>query len=714
MRMTTTTWANESANWNTTGDWSGGVPTISTDAAIDFAAAYTVEINTPVQANSLLFDAAGATLSETASGSLVAPNGVTIEAGTVVLHGANAFLSTTVSGGTLEIANINALGFEPLQVSGGMVTNIGNIDLTNQLDITGTSEFAAANGTTFDIGQSVNDLIEAGPGGSTVTFGDATHTGTIVWQGAGTFEIDAGPLDFVIADGTLRVGSDDLHDTFDLATSVIVAAGATLDIAGFQTPVANLTGTGIVTGSSGSILFVKGGDTFAGTITGALSLHGVDAVLTGTNTYTGTTQVDGDLQLGNGGTTGSIPSQGAIDIAAGALVIDHSNAVTIANQLTDAGGIDQSGTGTTLLSNTTNSYSGATEILAGTLEVKNSAALGDTAGVVLQGGTFLAGANVALACVLDVNANATVAAVAGRTLTTSTVSRWDVGAGTTDTLTFGSTADTGTVVWNTAGTASIYDFAGSTLAVHINGGTLRAGDDNFYFLTDRDINSAVTGTTIGAHGTLDAAGHGMAITNLLGSGIIENTGAATTLNVGGANFSGEINGGLTPFVSGAITLSGALGNFTAGISLISGTTLTLHGTSAHNYIFENHNGSTTTILLASDAKETGTVTGFDSIDVLDFHAVLETSATKSMKFNTSPTTGGVLTVTDGTHSFSIALAGDYTGATFAIKDDGHGGTDVTVTGPGLSHAPHTVPLDALAADALAAHTMPGHVADWFV
>ena len=45
--------------------------------------------------------------------------------------------------------------------------------------------------------------------------------------------------------------------------------------------------------------------------------------------------------------------------------------------------------------------------------------------------------------------------------------------------------------------------------------------------------------------------------------------------------------------------------------------------------------------------------------------------------------GGVLTVSDGTHTALIDLKGDYLGATFTAASDGHGGTVVTATTPGL-------------------------------
>jgi hypothetical protein len=40
-------------------------------------------------------------------------------------------------------------------------------------------------------------------------------------------------------------------------------------------------------------------------------------------------------------------------------------------------------------------------------------------------------------------------------------------------------------------------------------------------------------------------------------------------------------------------------------------------------------------------------------------------------------TGGTLTVSDGTHTASLALLGQYTAADFALSADGHGGTYIT-------------------------------------
>ena len=53
-------------------------------------------------------------------------------------------------------------------------------------------------------------------------------------------------------------------------------------------------------------------------------------------------------------------------------------------------------------------------------------------------------------------------------------------------------------------------------------------------------------------------------------------------------------------------------------------------------------------------------------------------------------TGGTLTVSDGTHSASLALLGQYAAADFATAADTSGGTVVTLADPTQSHlvVPH--------------------------
>ena len=82
----------------------------------------------------------------------------------------------------------------------------------------------------------------------------------------------------------------------------------------------------------------------------------------GTNTYTGGTTISaGVLQLGNGGTTGSITGN---IVDNGALVFNRSTALTYAGVVSGSGSLTQAGTGTLTLTGA-NSYTGDTTINAG-------------------------------------------------------------------------------------------------------------------------------------------------------------------------------------------------------------------------------------------------------------------------------------------------------------------------------------------------------------
>jgi fibronectin-binding autotransporter adhesin len=134
-------------------------------------------------------------------------------------------------------------------------------------------------------------------------------------------------------------------------------------------------GGGAVTNSGAATSLILAGANFSGPISGPLSLvAGATDVLSGANTYTGTTTINsgGILQFGEGGATGSIGA-GAIS-EAGTLIINCDNAVTL-NPISGAGDLQQFGTGVTSI-NAANTYTGGTTISAGVLAIGASGALG--------------------------------------------------------------------------------------------------------------------------------------------------------------------------------------------------------------------------------------------------------------------------------------------------------------------------------------------------
>ena len=130
---------------------------------------------------------------------------------------------------------------------------------------------------------------------------------------------------------------------------------------------------------SGSTNLIKGG---AGTL-----------ALTGTNTYAGGTTINlGTLQLGNGGTTGSI--LGDI-VNNGTLAFNRSDDLSFANTISGTGGLIKNGTNVLTLTGA-NSNTGVTQVNAGFLYVNGnqSAAMGATTvanGATLGGNGTLGG-----------------------------------------------------------------------------------------------------------------------------------------------------------------------------------------------------------------------------------------------------------------------------------------------------------------------------------
>ena len=124
-----------------------------------------------------------------------------------------------------------------------------------------------------------------------------------------------------------------------------------------------ISGTGAIGGSTALILDPAN----TGTLTLACN-----------NTYTGVTAINGGtLQIGNGGTTGSLATTGAITNNA-ALVFNLSNAITQGTQfgtvISGSGTLANTGTGTLTL-NAANTYRGATRISNGVLSLTNSLAI---------------------------------------------------------------------------------------------------------------------------------------------------------------------------------------------------------------------------------------------------------------------------------------------------------------------------------------------------
>ncbi|MCB5201861.1 autotransporter domain-containing protein [Neorhizobium sp. T786] len=172
--------------------------------------------------------------------------------------------------------------------------------------------------------------------------------------------------------GALLLGPGTLH--FGAGATFVINDNGALRFGG--APGANIEAGSIVglgtLRNDGSIEFNQR-DTalLEATVTGSgriISTSGI-ATLTGENTYTGgTTIAGGTLQLGNGGTSGSILGNVTNN---GTFAFNRSDALSFAGVISGSGAVNKTGSGTTILTGDS-SYTGNTGIYSGALQVDGS------------------------------------------------------------------------------------------------------------------------------------------------------------------------------------------------------------------------------------------------------------------------------------------------------------------------------------------------------
>ena len=126
----------------------------------------------------------------------------------------------------------------------------------------------------------------------------------------------------------------------------------------------------------------------------------------------------------------------------------------------------------------------------------------------------------------------------------------------------------------------------------------------------------------------------------------------------------------TPFVVAPEAATATQRSSTAPpVTVADGAAAEIDGASAQSVTFTD---STGTLMLDDALAFTGEVSGLagsDAIDLADVSYGPNTTAT--FLGNTS---GGTLTITNGTQTANIALEGDYLSSYWTVSSDGHGGT----------------------------------------
>jgi autotransporter-associated beta strand protein len=285
--------------------------------------------------------------------------------GTLYLTGNNTYSGTTTisSGSTVSAGNATASG----TVGVGPVADAGSL-IINRTDATVVSFANVVSGV-----------------GSVTKLGSATVnvSGSNSYSGGTT-----------VSAGTLQLGAVN-----GIGTGALTVNAGAFDLNGFSPTVAGLSGTGGVVNNSavGTVsLTVNNTSATATTYSGVIESTGgtlgliVAAgtlVLAGANTYTGGSTVNGGaLQIGAGGTSGSIT--GAV-VDNSSLIINRSDTAgfTFGNSVSGAlGSVSVTGTGTVTFTGA-NTYGGTTTVSNGTLVIGKVGAL-PTGGAVIDNSTL--------------------------------------------------------------------------------------------------------------------------------------------------------------------------------------------------------------------------------------------------------------------------------------------------------------------------------------
>ncbi|HEY1708601.1 MAG TPA: autotransporter-associated beta strand repeat-containing protein [Rhizomicrobium sp.] len=579
--MATVSWkTGVNGNWDDASRWdTGHKPGTNATVNVDAIGTYTLTVSAAETANSLLFNASGATLQEQAVGSLTL-NDFNMDAGTAVLRSANTIGDFTQFGGQVQVFNAGSLGSNSDHLLGGEQTAMVSVTLGNALDL---FEFGAS--TTVTIDAAAGKTLDIGGGGwaiddtglPTLQFGSASNTGTVVWHSAGDLTISgSGFFNIELAAGTLKAGDSQFTTLTNNAASVDMSSGATLDLAAFNTTIFDLTGAGTVTSTGGTLSLENA--TYFGQIEGGLALNIVGNVtLNGSSSYTGgTTLNDGTtLAITNSNALGS---GGTLNLIGGELIATADATLSVNTTFTNTVTV-AAATGKTLaLSSSTMTWDGSSTPL--------NITFGDATN---QGTIVLAPANQSLNTTNPVDvtvADGTLQlgsdAGGGISGLMSTITTVTVGGGATLDLN-GFSFDPniavidGTVTNSSATENEFQSYVNSTATGSITGnldifvvsGTMLLNGSNSY----------TGGTTIASGAELDLGNGGNGGTILAGSPI-DVEGTLVDDHSSNEVLSGVISGGgtFTKNGTGATALSGA-NSYSGGTTLNSGTLIVTNSSS---------------------------------------------------------------------------------------------------------------------------------------
>ncbi len=327
----------------------------------------------------------------TGSGTVLDLNGHALSVGNVSLGIGTSIASGTlttngvVSLGMFSVINTLFAGSGSLAISGG-VTLTANNTYTGGTSFSGGVAFLNNPGALGSIGVITSPNLQFSPVNTTDYSSrfSTSPTQTMEFDTNGQAITFASPLVAtmlqVLGGGTLTLlGNNSISSATNIFSTLLRVGNGTAASLGTGA----ISNAGTLTVNATNVITIPGVISGAG---GLIQAGTGTTTLTGLNNYGATTISAGVLQVGDGGSVGTLGFAGVTDNAA--LVVNRNNLFTISNKISGSGDLWQSGAGTTVLAGA-NNYSGSTFITNGVLQVGNGVAGNMGSGPIVNNGTLV-------------------------------------------------------------------------------------------------------------------------------------------------------------------------------------------------------------------------------------------------------------------------------------------------------------------------------------